>query len=53
MGAPAEIAKFDVPRVAIDDQNVLWLDVSMNYVSLLQEPKSGDQLLNYFSSDGF
>jgi len=39
MCAPAEVAQLYVPSTAVDDQNVLGLDVPVDDVPLLQKPE--------------
>jgi hypothetical protein len=53
VSAPAEVAELDVPGVRVSDEDVLRLDVSMDDVPLLQEPKRRNDLLNDFTHNLF
>ena len=48
MGAPAEIAEFDIPRVTAHDEDVFWFDIAMDHVPLLTEIESRHHLLHNF-----
>jgi len=37
---PSEVAQFDMPGIQVDHKNVLWLDIPVNNIALLQKPQS-------------
>jgi len=44
---PAEVTQLNVHPLQVGDQNILWFDVSMNHVAVLEVKKRLYDLSNY------
>ena len=47
MRGPAEVTQLNVHPLQVGDQNILWFDVSMNHVAVLEVKKRLNDLSNY------
>ena len=47
MSGPSEVAQLDVQSLEVCHQNILWLDVSVNHIAVLQVEKRLDYLSDY------